>query len=189
MQSVNPAGIKICPKCQSQHPLDAQFCPCGHTFRTQFVPQNQTVAFGAQPIPQYQPGPVIDPYAPVKKPTLPPWAQITLGISLSFVVIVGAVIGFFVFTSGFVQDVPYCDLNEKADVCRIATTTQRSEFMLGMESQTFTFYHGRASSVIDRDGVLVMIYNKPDGEMHAHFTFGGLSEVFLYRSKPLKQIN
>lgn len=31
--------------CQRQHPLNAQSCPCGHVFRTQFVPPNQTVAF------------------------------------------------------------------------------------------------------------------------------------------------
>lgn len=30
--------IKICPKCKRTHHLDAQVCPCGHTFRTQFVP-------------------------------------------------------------------------------------------------------------------------------------------------------
>ena len=41
---------KQCPKCQSPHPLDALWCPCGHQFKTRFVPNNQTQAFGASPV-------------------------------------------------------------------------------------------------------------------------------------------
>ena len=41
---------KQCPKCQSPHHLDALWCPCGHQFKTRFVPNDQTQAFGASPV-------------------------------------------------------------------------------------------------------------------------------------------
>lgn len=68
---------KQCPACSAAYPLDQQVCTqCGHRFRTQFTPQDQTQAFGASPVqpqPVYQQPVVLPPpthIAPqLRKPT------------------------------------------------------------------------------------------------------------------------
>ncbi len=58
---------KACPKCQTSAVLDAQFCQsCGHKFRTQFTPPDQTQVFNS---PQQPPPP---PQPPAQQPYIPP---------------------------------------------------------------------------------------------------------------------
>ncbi len=74
---MQPQPYKICPQCKTGAALDAQFCAsCGHQYRTQFIPPDQTQAFnlppGAPPAsvqPPAQPGP----YPPVQPPYAPPY--------------------------------------------------------------------------------------------------------------------
>lgn len=50
--------MKLCPVCRTQAPIDAQAClGCGHQYRTQFAPPDQTQAFAAIPQPPVSPQP------------------------------------------------------------------------------------------------------------------------------------
>lgn len=46
---------KICPACKSLQPIQATSCQCGHQFRTQFTPLDQTQVINPQPQSQSQP--------------------------------------------------------------------------------------------------------------------------------------
>lgn len=82
--------VKICPQCQTTHPLTAPYCACGHVFRTQFVAPNQTQAFAPGSL--GAPAPVAQPIQPLKGPRdafewkVAAWAQWMLVFMLSVLV-------------------------------------------------------------------------------------------------------